>query len=69
MKHFPNMWKLNTQAHRRAIKANPIQGEYRKRNIPSRIPDFTPEKDPTFDAIDAYQEGDVQSNAQGGGSH
>ena len=39
-------WKLNIPAHRRAIEANPINGVFRKKNIPSRIPVFEPRMTP-----------------------
>ena len=58
-------WKLDTPAHRRAIEANPVNGEFRKRNIPSRIPQFEPDEDSAFDAIDNYEEGAEHSQAQG----
>ncbi|KAL1559790.1 hypothetical protein AAHA92_10094 [Salvia divinorum] len=57
------MWKLDTPAHRRAIEVTPISGEFRRRNIPSRIPMIEPEEDPTLDAVDAYNPEDEHSNA------
>ena len=56
------MWKLDTPAHRTAI-----QGEFRKRNVPMRIPTFDPRKDSAFDAIENYHEGGEHSYAQRSG--
>ena len=62
------MLKLNTPAHRRAIVANPIQGEFRKRNIWMRIPAFDPMWTPPLMLIENYQEGKEHSHAHGSGA-
>ena len=57
-------WKLDTPAHRRAIEANPVNGEFRKRNILARIPIFEAEDDSTYEVIDHYNEQGEHSHAQ-----
>ena len=61
-------WRLDTAAHRSAIESNPIQAEFKRRNMLLRVPNFEPEVESTYNAIDQYNEGAEHTYAQGSGA-